>query len=53
MHAVITHDNTSNGIKISTFLEKVGGMMLYLSSAPLKFQVNLSYIKQDQDVIIP
>ena len=34
-HAVITYANTSNGIKISTFLEKSWGMMLYLYSVPL------------------
>ena len=35
-HAVFTHANTSNGIKIPTFLEKKLGMMLNLSNAPLK-----------------
>ena len=34
-HAVITHANTSNDIKIPTFFGKSWGMMLYLSSAPL------------------
>ena len=34
-HPVITHANTSNGIKIPTFFEKNWGMMLYLSNATL------------------
>ena len=34
-HAVITHANTSNDIKIPTFLEKSWGMMLNLSNASL------------------
>ena len=34
-HAVISHANTSNGIKIPTFFGKSWGMMLYLSNAPL------------------
>ena len=33
-HAV-TYANTSNGIKIPTFFEKVGGMMLHFCSVPL------------------
>ena len=36
-HAVITHANTSYGIKIRTFFGKSWGMMLNLSNAPLKF----------------
>ena len=35
-HAVIAHANTSNGIKIPTFVGKSWGMMLYLSSASLR-----------------
>ena len=35
-HAVITHANTSNGMKIQTFFGKSLGMMLNLSSAPFK-----------------
>ena len=36
-HTVITHANTSNtSIKITTVFEKKVGMMLYLSSTPLK-----------------
>ena len=35
-HAVITHANTSNGIKIPTYFENSWGMMLNLSNAPLK-----------------
>ena len=34
-HVVIIHANTSNGIKIPTFLGKSWGMMLNLSNAPL------------------
>ena len=34
-HAVITHVNTSNGIKISTFWGKSWWVMLFLSNAPL------------------
>ena len=34
--SVITHANTSNGIKFQIFWEKSWGMMLYLSNAPLK-----------------
>ena len=34
-HVVITHANTSNGIKIPIFLGKSWGMMLHLSSTPL------------------
>ena len=43
-HAVITHANTSNGIKISTFFGKSWGMMLNLSNAPLShcFYVNVA-----------
>ena len=36
-HAVITHSNTSNGIKIPTFFEKSWVMMMNLSNAPLMF----------------
>ena len=32
---VITHVSASNGMKIPKFLKKIGGMMLYLSNAPL------------------
>ena len=35
-HAFITHANTSDGIKIPTFLGKSWGMMLHLTSAPLR-----------------
>ena len=35
-HAVITQANTANGIKIPTFFGKSWGMMLYVSSIPLK-----------------
>ena len=34
-HAVITHADNSNGIKIPTFWGKSWGMVLHLSSAPL------------------
>ena len=34
-HAVFTHANTSNDIKIPTFFEKKLGVMLDLSNAPL------------------
>ena len=37
-HTVITHTNTSSGIKIPTFSEKSLGMMLYLFSAPIMKQ---------------
>ena len=45
-HAVITHANTSYGIKIRTFFEKSWGMMLNLSNAPLIFQQFLSIYKK-------
>ena len=38
-HAVITHVNTSNGIKIPTFFGKSWGMMLYLFNAPFSYPV--------------
>ena len=37
-HAVITHANTSTGIKIPTFFGKSWGMMLYLSNASLSLK---------------
>ena len=43
-HAIITHANTSNGIKIPTFLVKSWGMVLYLSSAPLNLDVREMFI---------
>ena len=47
-HAVITHANIANGIKISTFFEKKLGMVLYLSSASLM----LKSIKLVLDVFV-
>ena len=42
---VITHANTSNGIKIPFFLKKSWGMMLHLSSAPLRICFLLTQTK--------
>ena len=52
-HAVNTHANTSNGIKISTFFGKKLGMMLYLSSAHLKSRCRVNRGKNAHGVITP
>ena len=43
-HAVFSHANTSNDIKIPTFFGKKLGMMLNLSNAPLMSQCCSQYI---------
>ena len=52
-HAVITHANTSNGIKILTFFRKSWRMMLYLSNAPLLSRPIWRVHLQEQTNAIP